>query len=46
MWLIIGIVSLAAWIAGFFVFKVAGLFIHLLLIVAVVSFLVRIIKGK
>lgn len=46
MWLTIGIVSLVAWIAGFFVFKIAGVFIHLLLIVAVISFVVRLIRGK
>ncbi|HOF50356.1 MAG TPA: lmo0937 family membrane protein [Candidatus Colwellbacteria bacterium] len=46
MWSIIGIVLLVAWVAGFFVFKIAGVFIHLLLIMAVISFLVRIIRGK
>lgn len=39
-------VFLGLWILSFFVFHIAGFFIHILLIVAIVMVLVRIIRGE
>ncbi len=41
MWVILGIVLLVAWIFGFLVFHVAGFFIHLLIILAVLCFIMQ-----
>jgi len=43
---IIATILLVLWILGFIGFHVLGSFIHILLVVAVVMFLIRIIKGK
>jgi len=40
------VVLFGLWILGFFVFHIAGLLIHLLIIVAIIMVLVRIIQGK
>lgn len=37
---------LVLWVLGFAVFHVAGFLIHVLLVVAIIMFLVRIIQGK
>ncbi len=39
-------ILLILWIIGFVGFHVLGSFIHILLVIAVVMFLVRIIQGK
>lgn len=46
MWFFIGIVLVLAWLAGVFVFSVAGWLIHLLLVAAAIAILIRIIRGK
>lgn len=42
----IAVILLVLWILGFFTFHVVGWFIHVLLVVAVVMFLIRIIQGR
>jgi len=46
MFLILAVVLFVLWIGGFLVFKTAGLLIHLLLLVAVVSIAMHFISGK
>lgn len=46
MFLTIGLVLLALWLVGFILFPVVGWFIHLLLVIAIITILVRIIRGK
>ena len=45
MWIALGIILVLAWLAGAFVFNIAGWLIHLLLVLAVISFLIRLIRG-
>jgi Family of unknown function (DUF5670) len=45
MLLIIALVLVLAWVGGFVVFHVAGFFIHLLLILAVISLLMHFVRG-
>lgn len=42
----IAIVLIVLWLVGFVGFHVLGGFIHILLVVAVIMFLVRVIKGQ
>ena len=42
----IAIILLVLWLVGFIGFHVVGGFIHILLVVAVILFLVRVIRGK
>lgn len=42
----IAIVLLVLWLVGFVGFHVLGGFIHILLVIAVIMFLIRIIKGE
>ena len=42
----IAIILLALWILGFIGFHVLGGFIHILLIIAIILFLIRIIRGE
>ncbi len=42
----IAIILLVLWVLGFFAFHVIGGFIHILLVIAVVLFLYRVIKGE
>jgi hypothetical protein len=44
MFLILGLVLLAAWIGGFVIFHVAGFLIHLLLIFALISVLFHFLR--
>lgn len=44
LWTIIGIILLA-WLLGF-IFEIAGGLIHILLVVALVVFIARMIKGR
>ncbi len=46
MLLTIGLVLLGLWLFGFIVFPVIGWFIHILLAIAIITILVRIIRGK
>jgi hypothetical protein len=46
MWIGIAILLLLLWAGGFFAFHVAGFFIHILLICAVVSFVIHFITGR
>jgi hypothetical protein len=46
MWIGIAIVLLLLWAGGFFAFHVAGFLIHILLILAVVSFVIHFITGR
>ena len=45
MFLIIGIVLLVLWLLGF-TFHFLGNFIHILLILAIIMFLIRVIQGR
>ena len=46
MWIGIAIILLLLWAGGFFAFHVAGFLIHILLILAVVSFVIHFITGR
>ena len=43
---LIAFILLALWVLGFIGFHVLGGFIHILLVVAVILFLIRIIRGR
>ena len=45
MYLIIALLLLAMWAGGFMMFHVAGSLIHLLLLLAVISFVVHLVTG-
>jgi hypothetical protein len=45
MFLILALILVLAWIGGFVVFHVAGFFIHLLLILAVISIIMHFVRG-
>ena len=42
----IAIILLVLWVLGFIGFHVLGSFIHILLVVAVILFLIRVIRGE
>ncbi len=42
----IAVVLLILWLVGFIGFHVVGGFIHILLVIAIILFLVRIIRGE
>ncbi len=42
----IAIVLLVLWLVGFIAFPVLGGFIHILLVIAIIMFLIRIINGQ
>ena len=46
MFLILALVLFVAWIGGFVVFHTAGFFIHILLILAVISIIFHFIRGS
>jgi hypothetical protein len=46
MLLTIGIILLILWALGFIGFHVLGGFIHILLVIAIIVFLIRIIQGR
>ena len=46
MFLILGIVLLLLWAGGFFVFHVAGFLIHILILLAIVSFVFQFLRGR
>ena len=46
MFLVIALILVVAWLAGFIVFHVTALFIHILLILAVVALVVHFVRPK
>jgi hypothetical protein len=46
MLLAIGVILLVLWALGFLAFHVAGGFIHLLIVLAVISFIVHLFRGR
>jgi hypothetical protein len=46
MWLLVAIILLLLWAAGFLAFHVAGALIHLLILVAIAAFAIHIIQGR
>jgi len=46
MLLAIGVILLVLWAMGFFAFHVAGGLIHLLIVLAVISFVVHLFVGR
>jgi len=46
MFLILAIVLLVLWVGGFFVFHISGLLIHLLIIFAVISLVMHLLRGS
>ena len=45
MFLVVALLLVLAWIGGFVVFHVGGFFIHLLLILAVISIIMHFVRG-
>ncbi len=45
MWLGLGVILLLLWLGGFFVFHVTAFFIHILLILAVISIVFHFMRG-
>jgi hypothetical protein len=46
MLLILAIILLVCWLLGLFVFKVTAAFIHLLIVIAVIMFILHFIRGR
>ena len=46
IWTILFVILLIAWITGFGVFHVAGVFIHLLLVIALISLILHFVTGR
>lgn len=46
MWLIIGLVLLLMWAGGFFMFHVASIFIHILIVLAIISVIAHFLTGR
>jgi len=46
LFLFVGIFLLVIWVAGFLVFHIASLFLHLLILFAVVSFVIHVFRAK
>jgi len=46
MFIILFVVLLVAWASGFLAFHVAGGLIHLLLIIAVISLIIHLVRGR
>jgi len=46
MLLLIAVVLIILWLLGWLVFKIAGALIHLVIVVAVIMFILHLIKGK
>jgi hypothetical protein len=46
IWTILFVILLISWITGFSVFHVAGGFIHLLLVFAVISLILHFVMGR
>jgi len=46
MFVILGVIFLILWGVGFIGFHIAGWLIHILLVVAILMFLIRLIRGE
>ncbi len=46
MFLVIGLILLALWAVGFWIFPAIGVLIHILLVLAIISILWQIIAGR
>lgn len=46
MFLVIALILLIAWLAGFIAFHVTAFFIHFLLILAIVAFIVHFVRPR
>ena len=46
MFLILAVVLLVLWLGGFFMFKTAGVLIHLLLLFAIISIIMHFVTGR
>lgn len=46
MFLVLAVVLVVLWLAGFVMFKTAGLLIHLLLLFAVISIIMHFVAGR
>ena len=46
MWIGIAILLLVLWAGGFLMFHTAGFLIHILLILAVISFIIHFVAGR
>jgi hypothetical protein len=46
MLLTIAIILLVLWLAGFIAFKVTSAFIHLILVIAVIMFVLHVMRGR
>lgn len=46
MFITIGIILLILWLIGFLGFHVVAWYVHVLLVLAIIAFLVRIIQGR
>ena len=46
MFLLLAIVLVILWVCGFFVMHISGFFIHLLIIFAVISLVVHLVRGN
>ena len=46
MLIVIAIILLVLWLLGFLVFHVAGGLIHLVLVVAIIMFVVNLLRGR
>jgi hypothetical protein len=44
--LVVGILLFVMWIAGFLVFHIAGFFLHLVILFAVISFVIHLFRAK
>ena len=46
MFLILAVVLVVLWLGGFFMFKTAGVLIHLLLLFAIISIIMHFVTGR
>ncbi len=46
MWLALAIILVLLWVGGFLLFHIAGFALHILLIVAVVSLVIHLLRGR
>jgi hypothetical protein len=44
--LIVGLLLVAIWVAGFVVFHIAGIFLHLFILFAIISFVMHLFWAK
>jgi len=46
MLLVLAIILLIAWLGGFLVFHVAGGLIHILIVIAIILFILHLVRGR